>query len=58
MIVDQTGEAQQSIEDMPRNNCFKFKGKHAAQLNFCRYESLCPKAEIHRVCFPWNFAKF
>ena len=29
----------------------EFKGQHAAQVNFCRYEG-----EIHRGCFPQNFA--
>ena len=57
-VVDKTGEVQQSIEDISKNNCFNFF--NAAQFNFCRYETLCPatKTEIHRGSFPRNFAKF
>ena len=38
----------------------KSQGQHAGQFNSFRYESPCvaTKIEIHRECFPWNFAKF
>ena len=38
----------------------KSQGQHAGQFNSFRYESPCiaTKTEIHRECFPWNFAKF
>ena len=38
MVEDETGEIQQSIEDIPTNNCFQ--GQHAAQFSFCSYEAL------------------
>ena len=33
-IVDETGEVQQSIEDIPRNNCFKIPRKTCCEIQF------------------------